>query len=143
MINKKVINTFGNILKSDELASIKLLQVNLEKKETLKMKFKQVEINMLNDYCSILGYKLSFNKQKKTAKIFNLETHKFGYVQKINDILYYGYIKQVNSNSQFVKKYSLSDNIKVFKTLLNFSGSNYHLDILKGISGIVELESFK
>ena len=140
MTNFKKKNIFENFLKEDALANIKLLQIDLEKKETSKMKFKQIEINYLSEYCNKLSYKLSFNKQFRTAKVFNPITHKFGYIQKMNNTIWYGYIKKINNNSQFVKKYSLTDNLRMFKTISDMSGDKHHLSVFKTISGILELE---
>lgn len=146
-------------LSKENLSKISLLKEEIEKEELTRLKFNRKEYDEIINYCSLLGYLVhkkengkvvmekgqqvyaspSINNQMKTIKIFDSKHHKWGYLQKLKNGIFYGYFtKDSDGNSKFVPKYNFNSNLEMFKIFSNLKSID--LVRLKAAAGIVEFE---
>ena len=132
-------NNMKSLIGGQQLKQLEFLNNQLKCQEFKRQEFSTREINLMEAFCKELGYILSINNQKKTAKIFNKATHRFGFIQKTENTLFYGYFKKDSfNNSEFVAKYDLQSNFDVFGVFMRQLGEvkkNF-----RNLCGIIELE---
>jgi hypothetical protein len=152
-------NTLFDSLRKEDLAKLDLVKIKIKKEELTRFKFTKKEYDEILNYCTMLGYvsikkeqqknvtknglpvytSPSMNNQGKTIKIFNSKTHRWGYLQKLKNGIFYGYFQSdEKGNSTFIPKYNFEANLNTFKLMLKMK--NISLERLKIASGIMELE---
>ena len=109
-----------------------------------RMKIKDSDVVLLQQWALRLGYVFSINNQQKTVKLFNPLTKRYGYLQKYNNVIWYGYFKKDGDNNVFVKKIAININIEIFKSIKESTiDYNTHGDVdnlCKMFCGIIELD---
>jgi hypothetical protein len=152
-------NNLFDSLKTEDIKKLSLLKETIVKEELTRLRFSSREYDEIVRYCSLLGYLVhkkdkgkmvidngkavyaspSINKQMKTIKIFNSKNHRWGYLQKLKDGIFYGYFNtNTNGDAIFIPKYSFDSNLEMFRI---FSKLNSIDSIrLKAAAGIIELE---
>ena len=147
-------------LKKEDIQKLQLVKEKIQKEELTRYKFTTKEYEEIIHYCTMLGYvshkkekgkvqmnngrpayaSPSINNQMKTVKIFNSKTHKWGFIQKLKNGIFYGYFSTDNQgNATFVPKYDFAANLATLKLMLNVK--DISLSQLKTACGIVELET--
>ena len=113
---------------------LNMVKIKMEQETTLRLTFDSKEIRLFNQFCDKLGYAFTINDQKKTIKLFNNETFRYGYIQKLSrkatinrdkekqkvyiTEFWYGYMKKMpDGNTAFVKKYTIDSNLSTFTSL--------------------------
>lgn len=148
-----------NLIKKESFSQLSFLKEKIEKQELSRLTFSKKEYEEIINYCIALGYyslenvngqivatdgkvKIAspcINNQMKTIKIFNTETHKWGFLQKLKDGVFYGYFqKDNNGNAKFVPKYNFTANLLMYHLFVNMK--RIDTKRLKLAAGIVELE---
>ena len=99
----------------------KLVFPNLTKKD----------INDLSEYCSVLGYQLEIDDEKKKAVISNEAKMRHGFIQKIRGVLWYVYGR---------KRENLTLNINFMKSYIRSMGIPDKNDTIEFMFGIVDFK---
>lgn len=124
---------------SDNFAKLNLVKIKFEHPQLKKMKFETNEILLLKKYCKQLGYFFSINDQHQTVRVYNPINKKYGYLRKIGNEIYYGYMKKIEESTFFIKKYSIKGNLAVFNMINNTIKTPQQF-VLSSCTGIIDLD---